>query len=412
MFRPLAAYIGLRNVRAKTHQSFISFISFISMLGIILGVAILITVLSVMNGFEQQLKIKILGIVPQASVSSVENIKDWQQLAQFAQQQDSNIQAVAPFNHTQAMISTKTSAIQGVMLTGIIPQYEREVSVIDQQIIAGQLDSLNQPQTNIIIGKKLAESLKVGMGDKVNIIIPEGTTAGVGVVPKYHQFTVTGIFQLSPSAEKVLTYVPLQTVNTVLSRPDGAQGIRFKLNDVFLAKQTAKQAATLQSGLSAQDWTQTNGQMFKIIRMQKAMVAMILLFIILVASFNLVSSLIMAVTEKKSEIAILKTFGASRSLIVRIFVVQGGSIAIVGTIIGGILGVILALNVGALSNWVNTTFKLDLFVNYYVTQLPSQLRPLEVLLVMFGSGMLAVLATIYPAFKAASIRPVVGLATE
>lgn len=412
MFRPTAVYIGLRNVRAKRHKSFISFISLISMLGLILGVSVLITVLSVMNGFEEQMKIKILGVVPHAVLLSPERMPDWQNLAYKMQQQDSNIIATAPFNRTQGMITSNTGKVSSVMLSGIIPEYERNVSVIDKEMIDGSFDSLNSLQNNLIIGKKLAETMKVKVGDEVNIILPEGTTSGAGIKPNYFQFKITGIYRLSPDAEKILVYAPMEVMNTVLKQPKGAEGIRLKLNNVFNAKDSADMALSLNPSMTALNWTRTNGDMFKVIRMQKAMVALILAFIILVASFNLVSSLIMVVTEKKSEIAILKTFGASRSQVVKIFITQGFIISAVGTLIGGALGIGLALTIGDISNWVNTTFKLDLFANYYVTQLPSNPRVGEIILVMLSSAVIGVVATIYPAFKAANIQPVQALRNE
>lgn len=412
MFRPVAAYIGLRNVRAKNDNAFISFISLISMLGLILGVAVLITVLSVMNGFEEQTKIKVLGILPQAAILSSNRLPDWQNLAAQVQQQDRNIQAVAPFNRTQGMISTPQGGVFTLFLTGIVPQYEKPLSIVDEQMIAGDFDSLSEPKNTIIIGKTLADALKVKLGDTVTVILPEGSTSPAGIVPRYHQFIISGIYKLRPDSEKVLAYAPMATLNTMLHQPQGAQGLRFKLNDVFLAPQTAERAVQLRQDLTSQNWTKTNGEMFNVIRMQKAMVALILAFIILVAGFNLVSSLMMVVTDKTAEIAILKTFGASRSTVIKIFIVQGGAIAVVGTLIGGVVGVALAMTIGSISNWVNTTFNLDLFASYFVTELPSEPRAGEIILVMVASSLLAILATIYPAYKAASIRPVQGLLAE
>lgn len=412
MFRPIAAYIGLRNVSAKNSNVFISFISLISMLGMILGVAVLIIVLSVMNGFEEQTKIKILGILPQVAVFSPNRLPDWRNLAIQAQQQDSNIQMIAPFSRTQCMISTPQGGVFTLLLSGIVPEYEKKLSIVDDQIIAGSFESLSEQKNNIIIGKTLAESLKVKLGDQVTIILPQGTNSAAGVIPRYTQFTVSGIYKLRPDSEKILAYAPMETVNAILNQPQGAQGLRFKLKDVFIAPQTAEKAIQLRQGLTAQNWTMTNGDMFKILRMQKTMIAMILAFIILVAGFNLVSSLIMVVTEKTSEIAILKTIGASRNVIVNIFIFQGSVIAIIGTLAGGLLGLSLAMSIGTISRWVNTTFNLDLFASYFVTELPSNPRVGEILLVMVGSSLLAVLAAIYPAYKAANIRPVQGLKAE
>lgn len=409
MFRPMAVYLGLRNVRAKTHNTFISFISLIAMLGMVLGVAVLIVVMSVMNGFETQMKIKVLGFVPHAVVISPERMPDWQTLAKHIATQDSNIQAVAPFNRSQGMVSSPQGKVMGIFLTGIVPSYERDVSVLQQQMIKGSIDTLADQHRHIIIGKNMAEMLHLGIGDALTVILPEASNNGAGIVPRYHSLTVTGIYQMTPDAEKLLAYVPMETLNTMLRQPVGAQGIRFRLNNVFLATQTANQATQAKAGLVAQNWTMTNGDMFHVIRLQKAMVSLILALIVVVAGFNLVSSLIMVVTDKTAEIAILKTLGASRRLIVQTFMVQGTAIALVGTVIGGVLGVVLALNIGRLSAWVNTTFDLDLFANYYVTQLPATPRALEIVGVMVGSASIAIMATVYPALRAANIRPIQGL---
>lgn len=412
MFRPLPVYLGWRNVFAKTDNTFIAFISWVSIIGLVLGVAVLITVLSVMNGFERELKSKILGVIPQVTVKSSERMPDWQHLAQHIQAADHNIQAIAPFSHAQAMVSTPQGQMKSVLVTGIVPQYEKPVSIIDDLMIAGDFDALSQPKQHMVIGKTLAEQLKVKVGDRITVILPEGTRSSVGVVPHYFEFQIAGIFKLRPDAEQVMAYVPMATLNDVLSQPAGAQGLRFKLHDVFAAPQTATRASQAQAGLTAQNWTMTNGSMFRIIRMQKAMMALILAFIVVVAGFNLVSSLMMVVTDKKVEIAILKTFGATPRMVRQVFVVQGGLIALIGVSVGGALGVLTALNIGWLSGWLDTTFDLNLFANYYVTQLPAELHWLEVVGIMLVSALLAVLATLYPAHKAANILPAQALRSD
>lgn len=365
-----------------------------------------------MNGFERELKSKILGVIPQVTVKSSERMPDWQHLAQHIQAADHNIQAIAPFSHAQAMVSTPQGQMKSVLVTGIVPQYEKPVSIIDDLMIAGDFDALAQPKQHMVIGKTLAEQLKVKVGDRITMILPEGTRSSVGVVPHYFEFQIAGIFKLRPDAEQVMVYVPMATLNDVLNQPADAQGLRFKLHDVFAAPQTATRASQAQAGLTAQNWTMTNGSMFRIIRMQKAMMALILAFIVVVAGFNLVSSLMMVVTDKKAEIAILKTFGATPRMVRQVFVVQGGLIALIGVSVGGALGVLTALNIGWLSGWLDTIFDLNLFANYYVTQLPAELHWLEVVGIMLVSALLAVLATLYPAHKAANILPAQALRSD
>ncbi|MFW2177881.1 MULTISPECIES: lipoprotein-releasing ABC transporter permease subunit [unclassified Moraxella] len=409
MFRPFAVFIGLRNVRAKNDNAFISFISLISMGGLVLGVSVLITVLSVMNGFEQQLEEKVLGIVPHAVILSPQRMLDWEAVSQQAKQNDPNILATAPFNRLQGMAGAKDSKLSSLLLTGVIPTLEKQVSVVDEQMIQGSFDSLQPNTKNIVIGKALAEVLKVGVGEQIMVIIPQGTNEPAGITPHYYQLTVTGIYQLKPDAEKLMVFIPLTTANTLVNQADGAQGIRLKLKNVFQASHSAQLATTLKQGLTTQNWTQTNGDMFKVINMQKSMTGLVLMLIILVACFNIVSTLMMMVTDKKAEIAILKTFGASPSTIIKIFMVQGGFIALIGTALGSVLGVVMAMSVGRLSGWVNRVFDLHLFDSYYVTQLPSKINSLEVVLVILASTILAVISTIYPAYKASITRPIDGL---
>ena len=402
MFRPLALFLGLRYTRAERSNRFISFISLISMVGLTLGVAVLITVLSVMNGFDRELKSRILGMVPQATVTASEIIPDWQTLAQTIQK-NPKVEAVAPFIQLQGML-TANGQVAGIMVTGIEPSYEKKVSIIHQHMESGSVDSLKAGQFDIVIGKQMADSLGVKQGDMVTLVLPEASPSPAGVIPRFKRFTVTGVYDISPEVNNIMAFIPMNDAATLLRLPAGAQGIRMKLKDLFAAPQVAQQAASLAPNmLMPSDWTSTHGNLFGAIQMEKAMVGLLLFLIILVAAFNIVSSLVMLVTDKKADIAILKT---------QVFMVQGLFIGVIGTVAGTILGVILALTVSDVVGGINSLFGLHLFDAYFVNYLPSQLEWKDVSIIVVASLVISFVATIYPARRAASIQPAQTLRYE
>lgn len=412
MFRPLALFIGLRYTRAERSNRFISFISLISMIGMTLGVAVLITVLSVMNGFDHELKTRILGMVPQATVSSSEIMTDWPDLAKDIEK-DPEVAGVAPFIQLQGML-TSNGQVAGIMVTGIEPDYEKNVSIIGEHMVAGSIESLKGGDFSIVLGEKMVESLNLQLGDKVTLVLPEASPSPAGVIPRFKRFTLTGVFSISPEVDTLMAFIPMDDAAKLLRLPTGAQGIRMRLNDIFNAPMAAQKAAAAHPDkvLYPTDWTQSHGQLFGAIQMEKAMVGLLLFLIILVAAFNIVSSLVMLVTDKKADIAILKTFGASPRLITQIFMVQGVLIGVIGTVAGAILGVIFALTVSDIIGFINQSFGLHLFDAYFVDYLPSQLRVTDVVVITLASFALSFLATIYPARRAAKIQPAQTLRYE
>lgn len=412
MFRPLALFIGLRYTRAERSNRFISFISLISMIGLTLGVAVLITVLSVMNGFDRELKTRILGMVPQATITSAEVIGDWQLLADRIVEDDPEVVAVAPFIQLQGML-TSNGQVAGIMVTGIEPDYEKKVSIINQHMTQGSIDTLQSGDFSIVLGEGMVQSLGLQIGDKVTLVLPEASPSPAGVIPRFKRFTLTGVFSISPEVDSLMAFIPMNDAAKLLRLPDGAQGIRMKLDDIFNAPMAAQKAAALAPAqLYPNDWTQTHGNLFGAIQMEKAMVGLLLFLIILVAAFNIVSSLVMLVTDKKADIAILKTFGASPRLITQVFMVQGLVIGVIGTVAGTILGVIFALSISDILGFINQSFGLHLFDAYFINYLPSQLRALDVILITGASFTLSFLATIYPARRAAKIQPAQTLRYE
>jgi len=412
MFRPLALFIGLRYTRAERSNRFISFISLVSMMGLTLGVAVLITVLSVMNGFDRELKTRILGMVPQATVTSTEVIGDWKQLADRIKEEDPEVVAVAPFIQLQGML-TSNGQVAGIMVTGVDPEYEKNVSIINEHMTEGSIDTLKSGDFSIVLGEEMVQSLGLRIGDKVTLVLPEASPSPAGVIPRFKRFTLTGIFSISPEVDSLMAFIPMNDAAKLLRLPDGAQGIRMKLNDLFTAPMASQKAAAIApERLYPNDWTQTHGSLFGAIQMEKAMVGLLLFLIILVAAFNIVSSLVMLVTDKKADIAILKTFGASPRLITQIFMVQGVVIGFIGTIAGTILGITFALSISDILGFINQSFGLNLFDAYFINYLPSELRLVDVVLITGASFILSFLATIYPARRAARIQPAQTLRYE
>ncbi|MGA9698666.1 MULTISPECIES: lipoprotein-releasing ABC transporter permease subunit [Acinetobacter] len=411
MFKPISLYIGLRYTRARRSNHFISFIALVSMIGLTLGVAVLITVLSVMNGFDRELKNRVLGMIPQATVSSTQILTNWPELAKKVEQHE-HVKGVAPFTQLQGML-TAQGQVAGIMVTGIEPEYEKKVSIIQDHMIAGSIDSLKKGEFGIVLGKQMTDSLGLGLNDNITLVLPEATPSPAGVVPRFKRFKIVGIFSIGAEVDSMMGYIALNDASTLLRLPDGAQGVRLKLDDIFLAPEVADDIVKdLPSNFYASNWTFTHGNLFSAIQMEKAMVSLLLFLIVLVAAFNIVSSLVMVVTDKKSDIAILRTLGASPATITRIFMVQGTIIGVIGTVSGAILGIIFASSISNVIGWLNTTFGLNLFDAYFINYLPSYLRWQDVVVIVCLSLLLSFLATIYPAFRAAKTQPAEALRYE
>ena len=411
MFKPISLYIGLRYTRARRSNHFISFIALVSMIGLTLGVAVLITVLSVMNGFDRELKNRVLGMIPQATVSSTQILTDWPELAKKVEQHE-HVKGVAPFTQLQGMI-TAHGQVSGLMVTGIEPEYERKVSIIQDHMVEGNIDQLKKGEFGIVLGKQLTDALGLGLNDSVTLVLPEATPSPAGVVPRFKRFKIVGIFSIGAEVDSMMGYIALNDASTLLRLPDGAQGIRLKLDDIFVAPQVSNEIVReLPGNYYASDWTYTHGNLFSAIQMEKAMVSLLLFLIVLVAAFNIVSSLVMVVTDKKADIAILRTLGASPATITKIFMVQGTVIGVIGTVAGAVLGIILATGISGFIDWVNTTLGLHLFDAYFINYLPSYLRWQDVVIIVSLSLILSFLATIYPALRAAKIQPAEALRYE
>ncbi len=411
MFKPISLFVGLRYTRARRSNQFISFIALVSIIGLSLGVAVLITVLSVMNGFDRELKNRILGMIPQATVSSTEILTEWQPLVDLAKKQN-HVQGAAPFTQLQGML-TAQGQVAGIMVSGIDPKLEKDVSIVQNFMKQGSLDNLKSGEFGIVIGQGMADGLGLSLNDKVTLVLPEASPSPAGIVPRFKRFTVVGIFSIGADVDSLVGYIALNDAARLLRLPDGAQGVRMKVDDIFAAPDVvSKLLNQLPPNYYATNWTQTHGNLFSAIQMEKTLVSLLLFFIVLVAAFNIVSSLVMVVTDKQADIAILRTLGASPATITRIFMVQGVIIGAFGTIAGAILGIVLALSIGDVMSWVNSALGLHLFDAYFVNYLPSQLRWQDVCLVVGVSLVLSFLATIYPAYRASKVQPAEALRYE
>lgn len=411
MFRPLPFFIGLRYTRAKRRNHFISFISLISMLGLTLGVLVMILVLSVMNGFDRELRTRILGMVPHATINGYQPIDDWRTVAAELETHP-EVAAAAPFIQLQGML-THNGSVAPVLVSGIIPEAEEQVSIIGQHMQSGALTDLVDGEFGIIIGELIAKRFDVQVGDKLTFVLPEASVTPAGVFPRLKRFHVSGIFKVGAELDSSMALIHVADAARLNRwQPGQVQGIRLRLNDLFQAPQVAWDlAAQLPGDYYAQDWTRTHGNLFAAIRMEKTMIGLLLMLIVAVAAFNIISTLVMVVTDKKADIAILRTLGASPGTIMGIFMVQGSVIGVIGTLIGGVLGVLAALNVSAmvaaLEKLLGTQF-LSSDV-YFISYLPSQLIWTDVLIICSTALGMSFLATLYPAWRASRTEPAEAL---
>jgi lipoprotein-releasing system permease protein len=413
MFKPLSFYIGLRYIAAKRRNHFISFISLTSMIGLMLGVAVLIIVLSVMNGFDRELKQRILGMVPHAIIEGSDPIENWE-VVDAAVEKHPRVLAAAPFIQGQGMV-TGGGEVRGVLLNGVLPDQERTVSIIEDHMEQGSLDDLRSGEFGIIIGRFLASSLRLRLGEKVTVVLPEASVTPAGVLPRLKRFTVKGVFSVGAELDGSYTLIHMDDAAKLMRTGGKAQGIRLLVDDLFAAPRVAEQAAQLLSGrYYVSDWTRTHGNLFQAIRMEKTMIGLLLMFIVAVAAFNIVSTLVMVVTDKTADIAILRTMGATPARIMRIFIVQGAVIGVFGTLVGTALGILGALNISAFISWLEGALGHQFLSAdvYFISYLPSQLLWEDVMIIS-GSGLaMSLLATIYPAWRASRIDPADALRYE
>lgn len=414
LFHPLSTAIGLRYTGAKRRNHFISFISLVSMLGIALGVSALIVVISVMNGFEQELRARILGMVSHATITAYgDNVSHWPQVVAEARKQPHVIGA-APYIEREGMLQGKR--ISGAMIRGVEPELEASVSEVVKDTREGSFSELQPGSYNIVLGAELAHTLGVTLGDHVTLMAPQMRATPVGVIPQMRRFTVTGIFEVGMyEYDRGYAFVHLNDAAKLFREGDGVTGVRLKLDDMFLAWRVAQDLTNRLDGLySVRDWTQQHSNFFRAVKTEKLVMFIILSLIVAVAAFNLVSTLVMVVTDKQADIAILRTLGASPRLIMNVFMVQGLAVGIIGTLLGLILGVMVASNIDVIVPFIERTFGFQAMPSdiYYISSVPSELRMGDVARIGLLSVLFSVVATLYPAWRAARTQPAQALRYE
>jgi len=415
---PFELAVGLRYTlsgrRAGRRNGFISFISALSVAGIALGVAALIVVLSVMNGFQKEVRDRMLSVLSHIEVIATDKpMLDWPTVLEQTRR-DPRIVAGAPYVSGQAML-TRDDSVRGVLVRGIDPALEPKVSELGTQVVQGRLDSLVPGEFGIAIGRVLARQVDVALGDRIALIAPQGTVTPAGVVPRVRQFTVVAIFESGPfEYDATLVLTALEDA-AKLFRVEGVSGLRLRTTDMQAAPRIAGELMrTLDPSLYARDWSRENRNWFAAVQIEKRMMFIILTLIVAVAAFNLVSMLVMTVTDKRSDIAILRTLGAAPRSVMAVFVVQGALVGLLGTLIGVTLGTLLALNVGPVVASIEQLFGFQVLPSgvYFISYLPSDLHWSDVITIGLTSSVLAFAATIYPSLRAASVRPAEALRYE
>lgn len=418
MFKPLDLFIGLRYTRSKRENNSISFITLASLLGITLGVLVLITVLSVMNGFQKELRTRILGMVSHVTVTETSgSLTEWQALREKLSGMP-GIEGAAPFTEKQVMMTSEYGTPQGVLLHGIAPEHQDEVSTVNQpeHMLEGSFDNLKSRKYGIAIGIELANHLNANLGDKITVISPKARVTPAGVIPRMKRFTVVAIYQMRlQEYDSSSAFIHYEDAARLFSMKGQVSGVRLQLDDLFKADtKTLELQQQLGDDFIVESWSKDNASLFHAFKMEKIMMYIVLGLIVLVALFNLVASLVMMVKNKQADIAILRTLGMSPKEVARVFMIQGSIVGILGTIMGVILGVALALNVENIVPFIENLMGRKIFPPevFYISEIPSDMHIKEVVIIAASALLASVLATIYPARRAASIQPAQSLRYE
>ena len=414
MFKPIPVAIGLRYLRAKRRNGFISFISFASIVGIALGVAILITTMAVMGGFQREIRDRMLQMAAHATVSGYgEPIEHWPQAVEAAVA-DKRVAGAAPYVEKEALISGARN--QPALVRGVLPAEEGKVSVLADKMVQGKLDELVPGSFNIVLGRELALWLGVGVGDSVIVTTSDFRSTPMGAIATQKRFIVSGIFEAGYNDfDKGLAVVNMKDLQRVLRMHDGVTGVRLKLHNMDIAFDVARDLALeLGGAYRVSDWSSENANLFRALKMEKTVMAILLAFIIGMGAFNLVNSQVMLVTDKQADIAILRTLGLTPRGVMKVFMVQGTLIGVIGTTIGVIGGILLTLNLEYILQGIERVFGVQLLPEdvYYITGLPTDLQVSDIVMTAAAALIMAFLATVYPAWRAARTAPAEALRYE
>ncbi len=413
--QPYELFIGLRYTRARQRSRFISFISLVSVIGIALGITVLITVLSVMNGFQREVRTRILGVASHIQVSGADNtLRDWQRVADLSLQ-NREVMAAAPYVSAQGLLSSGNS-VRGAYIRGIVPEAEEKVADLARHMKTGSLDALKPGEFSVVLGIELARALGVTLGDKVVLIAPQGQVTPAGILPRLRQFTVVGIFAVDHyEYDSGLALLHMEDAQKLYRMGDAVSGVRLKLHDLFRSGAVSLELSrVLGHEAYLTDWTRLNANFFRAVDIEKRMMFFIVFLIIAVAAFNIVSSLFMAVKDKQADIAILRTLGASPGSVMKIFLIQGTLVGLIGTLAGVVGGVLLAANVDVVVPFIESVvgFKFLSKDVYQISDLPSEVRAADVLVTAVFSFVVSMLATVYPSWRASKINPAEALRYE
>lgn len=421
MFHPLFLSIGLRYVRSRSRGFFVSFISWISMLGICVGVAALITIISVMNGFEGELRSRLLSLASHATLSATpDRMQNWQAMAERIRKVD-GVKGVAPYLDLQGMVG-HGQELRPALIRGIAPAIEPQVSAVDTHMQEGKLSALDSDEQRIVLGSGLAYVLEARLGDEVSMLVPTRTAAGAGMIagidvqPRIQSFVVSGIFEIGdPDFDGRLAFIDLRQATAIAGTEGAPSGLRLKFADIFAAPDGARAIAQQLGGnFEVSDWTIENASYFRAVGIEKTMMTLILMLIVAVAAFNIVAALVMVVNEKRTDIAILRTIGISPRAIVGVFITQGVIIGWFGALLGLTLGLTLAFNVGNIVPVLEQLMGVRIFdpAVYVITEVPSEVQWPQVIWITSTALVLTVLATIYPAIRGAATPPAEALRYE
>jgi lipoprotein-releasing system permease protein len=413
--QPFELFVGLRYTRARRRNFLISFTSLISIIGTALGVAALIIVLSVMNGFQKELRTRILGVVSHVQITGADNVlRDWEKVVQEVSSHP-GVTGAAPFVSAQGLLSFSDS-VRGTVVRGILPEREDAVADIGRHMKAGDLSDLRPGEFGIVLGSELARALQVDLGEQVVLIAPQGQVTPAGLLPRLKQFRVVGVFEVGMfEYDSGLALIHLKDAQTLYRMQDDVSGVRLKLDDLDDAPLVAREITRrISSDAFVSDWTRSHANWFRAVQIEKRVMFIILLLIVVVAAINIISTLVMVVTEKRPDIAILRTLGAKPSSIMQIFIVQGGLIGMLGTLIGVVLGVVIALNIDVVVPALEHAFNVQFLEKsvYYISDLPSDLQTEDVVVIVVMSLLISFVATLIPSYRASRVNPADALRYE